>query len=92
MYIEILIIALQTVVICTLMIILHRGISRAILTGLIDLDNKIATAIQQIIEGNIELPDPPNPIQQLIFEYFKNNMTPKAPNVDLVRGEDGKFK
>tara|TARA_R110002012_G_scaffold63779_2_gene167712 strand:- start:305 stop:583 length:279 start_codon:yes stop_codon:yes gene_type:complete len=91
MYLEIGIIALQTVVICSLMILLHRGISRGIHTGLKQLDYQIAEAINKIVTGSIDLPEPPNPFQQLIFEYFKNNMTPKAPNVELIRGDDGKF-
>jgi hypothetical protein len=92
MYIEIGIIGLQTVVICGLMILLHRGISRSLFTGLIDLDNKIANAIQQLIEGNIELPEPPNPVQQMLVELFMSNMKKNEPNVELLRNEDGKFK
>ena len=92
MYIEIALISLQTLLLTTLIILLHRGMSRTILTALIELDHKIAEAIQQVVTGNIELPEPPNPIQALLVEAFKNNMMKKNPNVELVRGEDGKFK
>jgi len=66
--------------------------ARTILTALLELDHKIASAIQKIMEGNIELPDPPNPIQQMIVELMMNNMKKKEPNIELVRGDDGKFK
>jgi len=91
-YLEIAIIGLQTLVLTGIMIFLCRGIARTVLTVLLELDHKIAEAIQQIIGGNFETPDPPNPIQQMLFEVIKNNMTKKEPNVELVRGEDGKFK
>jgi len=92
MYIEIAIIGLQTLVLTGIMIFLSRGLARTILTGLLELDRKIAEAIQQVIGGNFENPEPPNPIQQMLFEVIKNNMTKKDPNIELVRGEDGKFK
>ena len=92
MYIEIGIIVLQTLLLTGIMIFLSRGLARTILTGLLELDKKIAEAIQQVIGGNFEAPDPPNPIQQMLFEVIKNNMTKKDPNIELVRGEDGKFK
>ena len=92
MYLEIALISLQTVLLTTLIILLHRGMSRTILTALIQLDNKIAEAIQKVISGNIDLPEPPNPIQQMLVEVFMNNMKKKEPNVELVRGNDGKFK
>lgn len=92
MYIEIAIIGLQTLVLTGIMIFLCRGIARTVLTALLELDHKIAEAIKQLMEGGIELPDPPNPIQQMLFEVVKNNMMKKDPNIELVRGEDGKFK
>jgi len=92
MYLEIALISLQTVLLTTLIILLHRGMTRTILTALIQLDNKIAEAIQKVISGNIDLPEPPNPIQQMLVEVFMNNMKKKEPNVELVRGNDGKFK
>jgi uncharacterized membrane protein len=66
--------------------------ARTILTALLELDHKIAEAIQQVVSGGFESPEPPNPIQQMLFEVIKNNMAKKEPNVELVRGEDGKFK
>lgn len=92
MYIEIAIIGLQTLVLTGIMIILARGMARTILTALLELDHKIAEAIQQVVSGGFESPEPPNPIQQMLFEVIKNNMAKKEPNVELVRGEDGKFK
>lgn len=92
MYIEIALISLQTVLLTILIILLHRGMARTILTALVELDHKIADAIQKVISGDVNLPDPPNPIQQMLVEVFMNNMKKKEPNVQLVRGEDGKFK
>ena len=92
MYLEIALISLQTVILTTLIILLHRGMSRTILTALIQLDHKIAEAIQKVISGDVDLPEPPNPIQQMLVEVFMNNMKKKEPNVELVRGQDGKFK
>jgi len=92
MYIEIALISLQTLLLTTLIILLHRGMARTILTALIELDGKIAEAIQKVISGDVNLPDPPNPIQQMLVEVFMNNIKKKEPNVELVRGEDGKFK
>ena len=92
MYLEIALISLQTLLLTTLIILLHRGMSRTILTALIELDHKIAEAIKKVISGDVDLPEPPNPIQQMLVEVFMNNMKKKEPNVELVRGEDGKFK
>jgi len=92
MYLEIALIGLQTLVLTIIMIFFARGMARTILTALLELDHKIASAIQKIMEGNIELPDPPNPIQQMIVELMMNNMKKKEPNIQLVRGDDGKFK
>ena len=92
MYLEILLISLQTLLLTGLMIFFARGISRTILTALLELDHKIAEAIQSLVSGNIDLPEPPNPIQQMLVEVFMNNMKKKEPNVELVRGNDGKFK
>ena len=66
--------------------------ARTLLTALLELDHKIAEAIQQVISGSIELPEPINPFQSMLMEIVKNNMTKNEPNIELVRGEDGKFK
>ena len=92
MYIEIAIIGLQTLVLTGIMIFLARGMARTILTALLELDHKIAEAIKQVVSGGFEAPEPPNPIQQMLFEVIKNNMAKKEPNLELVRGEDGKFQ
>jgi len=92
MYLEIALIGLQTLVLTIIMIFLARAMARTLLTALLELDHKIAEAIQQVVSGNIELPEAPNPIQSLLVEAFKNNMMKNNPNVELVRGEDGKFK
>jgi len=92
MYIEIGLIALQTLILTIIFLFLSKGIAQTILTGLIELDNKIATAIQQVVEGNFNLPEPPNPIQALIVEAFKNNLGKKETNIELLRDKDGKFK
>ena len=92
MYLEIAIIGLQTLVLTIIMIFLARGLARTLLTALLELDHKIAEAIQQVVSGNIDLPEPINPFQSMLMEIVKNNMTAKAPKIELVRGEDRKFK
>jgi len=75
MYLEIALIGLQTLVLTIIMIFLARAMARTLLTALLELDHKIAEAIQQ-----------------MIVELMMNNMKKKEPNIELVRGEDGKFK
>ena len=91
MYTELALIGLQTLLLTIIMIFFARGLTRTILTALLELDSKIATAIQQIVEGNIEIPDAPNPFQQLLMQVVMKNMG-SEPNIELVRDTDGKFK
>jgi len=58
-----------------------------------ELDNSLASAIQEVISG---LPigdfEPPNPFQQLIAQVIQEKMKPPAIQVkEVSRSEDGKF-
>ena len=86
------IIALQTLCICLFLIFLHRGMISVIQSGLLELDNKLASAIQNLISGEINLPDAPNPMQALIMELVKQKMQIKPVQEVLIKGNDGKFK
>tara|TARA_R110000824_G_scaffold28501_2_gene95700 strand:- start:672 stop:881 length:210 start_codon:yes stop_codon:yes gene_type:complete len=61
-------------------------------SGLLELDNKLASAIQNLISGEINLPDAPNPMQALIMELVKQKMQIKPVQEVLIKGNDGKFK
>tara|TARA_Y100000296_G_C5108218_1_gene223714 strand:- start:244 stop:525 length:282 start_codon:yes stop_codon:yes gene_type:complete len=91
-YLEIAIIGLQTVVLTIIMIFFFRGLSRTLLESFIALDKQISEAIKTLIEGEINLPDPPNPLQQILMEVVMKNLQKDEPNIELVRGQDGKFK
>ena len=86
LYIEIAIIALIILVQTFLIIILHKGMITEIQKGLFDLDAKLATAVQNLISGNIDLPDPINPMQQMIMQINP------LPGNEKIREVDGKFK
>ena len=60
--------------------------------GLLELDNKLASAIQSLIGGELNLPDPPNPMQAMIMELVKQRMQIKPAQEVLIKGQDGKFK
>ena len=62
------------------------------LESFIALDKQISEAIKTLIEGEINLPDPPNPLQQILMEVVMKNLQKDEPNIELVRGQDGKFK
>ena len=74
------------------MIFFFRGLSRTLLESFIALDKQISEAIKTLIEGEINLPDPPNPLQQILMEVVMKNLQKDEPNIELVRGQDGKFK
>jgi|TARA_R110000744_G_scaffold262924_4_gene377436 hypothetical protein len=91
LYIEIAIIALIILVQTFLIIILHKGMITEIQKGLFDLDAKLATAVQNLISGNIDLPDPINPMQQMIMQIIQSKINPDPGN-EKIREVDGKFK
>ena len=91
LYIEIAIIALIILVQTFLIIILHKGMITEIQRGLFDLDTKLATAVQNLISGNIDLPDPINPMQQMIMQIIQSKINP-VPGNEKIREVDGKFK
>jgi len=88
------IIALTTLLNALLLILLHRGMARALQDGLLALDYKIANAISKIAEeimsGEINVPEI-NPVQAMLFDLFKNAMEQKKPNIELLRDNEGKF-
>ena len=92
MYLEIALISLQTLVLTIIMIFLFRGLSRTLLEAFVALDSQISEAIKTLIEGEINLPDPPNPFQSILMELVMKNLQNKEPNIELVRGKDGKFQ
>lgn len=92
LYIEISIIALLTLVQTLFIIFLHRGMITVIQGGLLDLDNKLASAIKGLLEGNIDLPEPINPMQQMIMQIIQEKMKPNPSQEVLIRDQDGKFK
>ena len=85
------IIALQTLCICFFVIFLHRGLITVVQGGLLDLDNKIAGAIQNLINGELNLPDPPNPIQAMMIEMMMSKMKNTTKAEVLVKDNQGKF-
>jgi len=59
--------------------------------GLLDLDNKIAGAIQNLVSGELNLPEPINPMQQMIMSLIQQKM--QTPNEETpIRDISGKFK
>ena len=86
------IIALQTLLICLLLILLHRGMITVIQSGLLELDNKIASAIQGIMSGGIDMPDPINPMQQIMLNFIQEKMKPKPDQEIFIKDAQGKFK
>ena len=59
-----------------------------------ELDARLALALKATIEalplGDIE---PPNPLLQILAQHLGNQMNPaKAPNLELLRDESGKFQ
>ena len=95
-YLIIAIIALQTVSICLFLIFLHRGMLTVLERGLLELDNKIAGAIQSLVSGEIDLPDPINPLQQIIMNMIQEKMrlpgTKSQENNIPIKDIKGKFK
>ena len=91
-YLIIGIIALQTLCVCLFLIFLHRGMISVIQRGLLELDNKIASAIQGLIGGDLNLPDPINPMQQMIMNLIAEKMKPIPAQEVLIKDDKGKFK
>ena len=85
------IIALQTLCICLFLIFLHRGLITVLQRGLLDLDNKIAAAIQNLMSGEFNLPEPINPMQQMIMSLIQQKMQPTNEEIP-IRDIAGKFK
>lgn len=61
----------------------------------IALKEEISNAIKQILEGDLPLAEPVNPIQLFIMDYLKNNMAQKNTNLELLQNKErddmGKF-
>ena len=61
-----------------------------------ELDRSLAEALNSIVEnlglGEIQLPEPPNPIMQVIAEAIGQSIKPPTLEVkEISRSEDGKF-
>jgi len=61
-------------------------------SGLLDLDNKIASAIQNLVSGELNLPDPINPMQQMIMSIIQEKMKPQPQQEIMIKDVKGKFK
>ena len=59
--------------------------------GPLDLDNKIAAAIQNLMSGELNLPEPINPMQQMIMSIIQQKMQPTNEETS-IRDISGKFK
>ena len=90
-YIVIASIALSTV----LNIVSIWFFTRAMLNGLLlrvnQLDSTIAEAIKAVMGEGIQQAVEVNPIQLMIMDLIKSNMTPKVPDLDKLRNSEGKF-
>ena len=91
-YLIIGIIALQTLCICLFLVMLHRGMITVLQGGLLELDNKIASAIQSLMGGELNLPDPINPLQQIIMNMIQEKMKPIPDQEIMIKDAKGKFK
>ena len=60
--------------------------------GLMELDNKIASAIQNLMSGEFDLPDPINPMQQMIMSFIQQKMKPIPDQEIMIKDAKGKFK
>jgi len=81
-------------------VILARTIGQMITAGVNHLDQSLAQALQESLaelpgalqDISLDLPDPPNPIQALIFQMIQDKMKPQALEVkEILRDEGGKF-
>ena len=85
-------IALSTLINVLLLFFLHRTTTRLLHLSFLALKEEIANAIQQVLGGNIQPTEPINPFQMLLIDYVKANMTKKSPDLEILRGDDGKFQ
>ena len=74
---------------------LIKTLGNALSNMIIDLKKEISDAIVTIVEGaqSINMPEV-NPLQMMVMELIKKNMNKeeKAPDMELLREKDGKFK
>ena len=74
---------------------LIKTLGNALSNMILDLKKEISDAIVSIVEGANQLNMPEvNPLQMMVMELIKKNMAqdPKAPDMELLREKDGKFK
>jgi len=83
-----------------LQVILARTIGQLVTQGVGHLDQSLAAALTETMKTlpdalqdmSIDLPEPPNPIQALIFQLIQDKMKPAALEVkEVLRDEGGKF-
>ena len=88
-YIELIIIALLTLIQTFFLIFLFRGLNRALVTGLLELDSNLAAAIDKVMSGEMPNMEPINPMQAMLMNIIQEKMnTPKVIDRDLA----GKFQ
>jgi len=66
-----------------------RQLSFALADAVEDLDGRIAKAIGAVLSGEMQLPEPINPIQAAIAQMLTANLN-KGP-IDIARNADGTF-
>ena len=74
-----------------LTIILHRGMIKILNMSINMLDSKIAQAIKSVIEGDLPIAEPISPIQQMLMSVIQQNLSKTAPDISILRDENGKF-
>ena len=76
-------------------IFLTRILANLITNCFTKLNKELSEAITTVIEGaqSINMPEV-NPLQMMVMEMIKKNMNKeeKAPDMELLREKDGKFK
>ena len=94
LYMEITIICLIILNIC-INIFLIRILANLTVNSFKKLNSELSDAITTVIEGaqSINMPEV-NPLQMMVMELIKKNMNKeeKAPDMELLREKDGKFK
>ena len=90
-YALIAVIALSTIINVLAIWFFCKSMLSGLLSHLIKLDSTIAEAISSVIGENSVLAQEVNPVQLMIMDLIKNNMTQKVPDLDKLRDNSGKF-
>lgn len=68
-----------------------RSLGQITINGINQLDHSMAEAIKKVLEGNFDMPEPPNPLMMYILESLKSNNVVNSPPYELTRDDQGKF-